>query len=163
MRESETLKITMTLQRRLLLNLHDWRKALGMKMHLKTYFAYLCAVCLVAQSCLTLRSHGLYIARQPPLSIGFSRREYWSGLPFPAPGVWGTFQPCSDSYRHSWGMVAGYCRDQGTASHEGKVEMNPVPSGMHEMCCWYWLGDRGSWTRSCDRCEGSRDPAGWES
>ena len=26
------------------------------------------------------------IARQPPLSMGFSRQEYWSGLPFPSPG-----------------------------------------------------------------------------
>ena len=26
------------------------------------------------------------IARQPPLSLGFSRQEYWSGLPFPFPG-----------------------------------------------------------------------------
>jgi len=26
------------------------------------------------------------IALQAPLSIGFSRQEYWSGLPFPAPG-----------------------------------------------------------------------------
>ena len=25
------------------------------------------------------------IARQAPLSIGFSRQEYWSGLPFPLP------------------------------------------------------------------------------
>ena len=25
-------------------------------------------------------------ARQAPLSLGFSRQEYWSGLPFPAPG-----------------------------------------------------------------------------
>ena len=23
---------------------------------------------------------------QAPLSIGFSRKEYWSGLPFPSPG-----------------------------------------------------------------------------
>ena len=23
---------------------------------------------------------------QAPLSIGFSRQEYWSGLPFPSPG-----------------------------------------------------------------------------
>ena len=27
-----------------------------------------------------------YIARQAPLSMGFSRQEYWSGLPFPSPG-----------------------------------------------------------------------------
>ena len=26
------------------------------------------------------------IAHQAPLSTGFSRQEYWSGLPFPAPG-----------------------------------------------------------------------------
>ena len=26
------------------------------------------------------------IACQAPLSIGFSRQEYWSGLPFPSPG-----------------------------------------------------------------------------
>ena len=26
------------------------------------------------------------VARQAPLSMGFSRQEYWSGLPFPAPG-----------------------------------------------------------------------------
>ena len=44
-----------------------------------------CAVlCVTAQSCLTLcdptdRS-------QAPLSMGFSRQECWSGLPFPSPG-----------------------------------------------------------------------------
>ena len=26
------------------------------------------------------------VARQAPLSMGFSRREYWSGLPCPPPG-----------------------------------------------------------------------------
>ena len=26
------------------------------------------------------------VARQPPLSMGCSRQEYWSGLPFPSPG-----------------------------------------------------------------------------
>ena len=26
------------------------------------------------------------VARQAPLSIGFSWQEYWSGLPFPSPG-----------------------------------------------------------------------------
>ena len=40
---------------------------------------------LVAQLCLTLREpHGLQPARF--LSMGFSRQEYWSGLPFPSPG-----------------------------------------------------------------------------
>ena len=27
------------------------------------------------------------VACQPLLSMGFSRQEYWSGLPFPSPGV----------------------------------------------------------------------------
>ena len=38
-----------------------------------------------AQSYLTLRLYGPTIARQAPLSMGFSRQEYWSGLPFPFP------------------------------------------------------------------------------
>ena len=32
------------------------------------------------------RIHGLW-EHQAPLSIGFSRQEYWSGLPLPSPGV----------------------------------------------------------------------------
>ena len=40
---------------------------------------------LVAQSYLTL-SDPVDCAHQAPLSIGFSRPEYWSGLPFPSPG-----------------------------------------------------------------------------
>ena len=27
------------------------------------------------------------VAHQAPLSMGFSRQEYWSGLPFPSPGA----------------------------------------------------------------------------
>ena len=30
----------------------------------------------------SLRPHGLYLAHQAPLSMGFPRQEYWSGLPF---------------------------------------------------------------------------------
>ena len=26
------------------------------------------------------------VPHQPPLSMGFPRQEYWSGLPFPSPG-----------------------------------------------------------------------------
>ena len=42
-------------------------------------------VLLVAQSCLTFVTPRT-VARQAPLSVGFSRQEYWSGLPFPSPG-----------------------------------------------------------------------------
>ena len=40
---------------------------------------------LVAQSCHTVMTP-LSIAHQAPLSMGFSRQECWSGLPFPSPG-----------------------------------------------------------------------------
>ena len=54
----------------------------------------LCVCVCVTQSCPTLCDpHELQeettlapAARQAPLSLGFSRREYWSGLPFPSPG-----------------------------------------------------------------------------
>ena len=40
---------------------------------------------LVTQSCPTLCDPTDHIALQTPLSMGFSRQEYWSGLPFPSP------------------------------------------------------------------------------
>ena len=42
--------------------------------------------CSIAKSCPTpLQLHGLYVACQAPLSMGFSSQEYWSRLPFPSP------------------------------------------------------------------------------
>ena len=40
---------------------------------------------LVTKSCLTLVIPWT-VASQTSLSMGFSREEYWSGLPFPSPG-----------------------------------------------------------------------------
>ena len=40
---------------------------------------------LLAKSCPTLVTPWT-VACQAPLSMGFSRQEYWSGLPFPSPG-----------------------------------------------------------------------------
>ena len=37
-------------------------------------------------SCVRLFATPWTVARQAPLSIGFCRQEYWSGLPFPPPG-----------------------------------------------------------------------------
>ena len=39
---------------------------------------------LVAKSCLTPVTSWT-VAHQAPLSVRFSRQEYWSGLPFPSP------------------------------------------------------------------------------
>jgi len=41
---------------------------------------------LVIQSCPTLATPWT-VARQVPLSMGFSRQEYWSGLPFTSPAA----------------------------------------------------------------------------
>ena len=40
---------------------------------------------LVAKLCLTLATPWT-VACKAPLSMGFSRQEYWSGLSFPSPG-----------------------------------------------------------------------------
>ena len=51
-----------------------------------------CVIAKLLQSCLTLCTTGT-VSHQAPLSMGFSRQEYWSGLPclppgdFPEPGV----------------------------------------------------------------------------
>ena len=50
-------------------------------MHTYTNTKILC----VAKSCLTL-CDPMDCSCQAPLSMGFSRQEYWSGLPFPPPG-----------------------------------------------------------------------------
>ena len=55
------------------------------------YWLYFCHA-MSLQSCLTLCNTSpttpapWTVARQAPLSMGFSRQEYWIGLPFPPPG-----------------------------------------------------------------------------
>ena len=51
-------------------------------------FLVLPYICELSSSVVSnsLQSHGLYVAHQAPLSMEFSRQEYWSGLPFPPPG-----------------------------------------------------------------------------
>ena len=42
--------------------------------------------CAKSLQSFSLRSYGLYYTCQAPLSMGFSRQEYWHGLPCPPPG-----------------------------------------------------------------------------
>ena len=42
----------------------------------------LCVSCSVMSNSVTPGT----VARQAPLSVGFTRQEYWRGLPFPPPG-----------------------------------------------------------------------------
>ena len=43
-------------------------------------------LCNKSLSCVQLFATPWTLAHQAPLSMGFSRQEYWSGLPFPSPG-----------------------------------------------------------------------------
>ena len=43
-------------------------------------------LCLCTVMSDSLQPHGLFVAQQAPLSMEFSRQEYWSGMPFPTPG-----------------------------------------------------------------------------
>ena len=38
------------------------------------------------ECCVLLLTSPWTVAHQVPLSVGFSRQEYWNGLPFPSPG-----------------------------------------------------------------------------
>ena len=43
-------------------------------------------MCVCLFSCVQLFMTLWTAARQTPLSMGFSRQEYWNGLPVPSPG-----------------------------------------------------------------------------
>ena len=45
------------------------------------------AICVQSLSRVWLFATPWAVARQAPLSVGFSRHEYWSGLPFPPPTI----------------------------------------------------------------------------
>ena len=51
------------------------------------YYSLVCTVCVYAQSLQSYQTlfNPVY-AYQVPLSMEFSRQEYWGGLPFPSPG-----------------------------------------------------------------------------
>ena len=59
-----------------------WEVPLGLSGS-ASQLGYTCAESL--QSSLTLAT-AWTVARQPPLSMGFPRQEYWSGALFPPPG-----------------------------------------------------------------------------
>ena len=53
---------------------------------MKSDFLSLTCCCLVTKLCPTFLQPHRLVARQVPLSMGFSRQGYWSGLPLPSPG-----------------------------------------------------------------------------
>ena len=59
----------------------SWRHTSGVDAYISVC---VCSVTSVVSN--SLRPYGLTVAHQAPLSMGFSRQEYWSGLPYLPPG-----------------------------------------------------------------------------
>ena len=51
-----------------------------------TIFSMLLCVCAEPLPLCLTRCNPVTVAQQTPLSMGFSKKEYWSGLPCPPPG-----------------------------------------------------------------------------
>ena len=63
---------------------HDWSDlaaCMYINTHRHIHTIYCCYYCLVSRSCLTCVTLWT-VTYQYPLSMGFPRQEYWSGLPF---------------------------------------------------------------------------------
>ena len=60
----------------------------GKGFHYNRTLTILCNVCMLSHVRLFVTPWT--VAHQAPLSMGFSRQEYWSGLPFPSPGIFPT-------------------------------------------------------------------------
>ena len=104
----------------------------------RVYVELLC--CLVAKLCLTLATPWT-VAHQAPLSMGFPRQEYWSGLPFPPPG--------GSSWPRDWTCVSYVAGGFFTAEPPGKsridtssslnAQWNSLQKSMGQIANSYWL------------------------
>ena len=89
--------------------LHPWDspgKNTGMGCHFLLQGMKMKSESEVAQSCLTFRYPVDCVAYQAPPSMGFSRQEYWSGLPFPSPGPCRYFWP--NYYQHIFAFSTAF-------------------------------------------------------
>ena len=82
------------------------------------------------------------VAHQAPLSMGFSRQEYWSGLPFPSPGDLPNpgiepgspalqadslpTEPLGKPFKLQVLLIAG---ERNTSNKEGRELFLPAPTG----------------------------------
>ena len=87
---------------------------------------------LVTKWCLTLMTPWT-VAPQTPLSIGFPRQEYWSGLPFPSPG----HLPHPGIKPASPALQVNSLLTESPGKHRLIVQMTPI---LHSICIWIiWL------------------------
>ena len=68
------------------------------------------------------------VARQAPLSMGFPRQEYWSGLPFPPPGMFPA-QGLNPHFLH-WQVGSLPPSHLGTLGHSQKA-LYAIPKSSH--------------------------------
>ena len=75
------------------------------------------------------------LAHQAPLSVGSSRQEYWSGLPFPSPGdrPEPRIEPaCQIPYRSATGQAWPF-HSEARLEVEGRLGQHPPqPPGHHD-------------------------------
>ena len=69
------------------------------------------------------------VAHQAPLSMGFSRQEYWSGLPFPSPGD--LPDPGIEPRSPALQADALTSEPPGMPTHNGKTVPNPLIPPAH--------------------------------
>ena len=82
-----------------------WRQKAAAPIYLFSFEIIFCMLFLVAKSCPTLlKPQG---AHQASLAMGFSRQEYWSGLPFPSP-CWKIFDYSFDFCACDWCVYVFY-------------------------------------------------------
>ena len=72
--------------------IHDYYFSTNNKLYIMCELSHFCGV--------WLRLYGLYVACQAPLSMDFSRQEYWSGLWGPPPGRIFLTQASNPSFLH---------------------------------------------------------------
>ena len=79
----------------------------------------------------SLQPHGL-VAHQAPLSLEFSRQEYWSGLPFPSPTL-----AAEQNYEGRY-----FCKNK--KYNRDAWQPNQKPNGN----CWGWEGTRFQYSKA---------------
>ena len=100
---------------------------------------------LVTKSCPTLVTPWT-VAGQAPLSMGFSRQKYWSGLPFPSPGT----------VTHRAGKAKSGMQVQGDSisSWRWYLWQRSSTSWAEQECNWSWELLQIVWTQLHDRLWG---------
>ena len=83
---TKSLCCTPETNKTLFMNYAPVYKIKGFKKSMKTKKLQTAVICVLMLLCVPLFVTPWIIAHQAPLSMGFSRQEYWSGLPFPPPG-----------------------------------------------------------------------------